>query len=195
MDRPLGKTVGNALEVKEAIEVLSGKGAPDIMEVCITLAAKMLEAGGKGDFESCKKMAVETIANKSALKKFSQMIKAQNGIDDIIKDTSLLAKAIHTKKYEAKADGYLSAILSDRLGIASMLLGAGRATKESIINPAAGIVLLKKTGDVVKKGEPIMVLHADESTLFENAIKELDSAVVISDDKPDSLPLIIEIIG
>ncbi len=194
MDRPLGKAVGNALEVKEAIEVLSGKGPEDITEVCITLAAKMLELAGKGDFTACLAMARGAIQDKSALHKLMLMIKAQNGLVDVVKDTRLLPRAVHTKSYLSPDDGYLKAVLSDRLGIASMLLGAGRVTKESPIDPSAGIVLMKKPGDRLAKGEPIMVLHADDSTLFEAAFKELERAVILSKDPPEATPLIIDIV-
>jgi pyrimidine-nucleoside phosphorylase len=195
MDRPLGRAVGNALEVKEAIDVLSGKGPEDVTEVCITLAGKMLEAAGKGDYETCRALAAETIADKSALKKLGILIRAQNGLEDVIRDTSLLPKAVHTRQYMANSGGYLKAVVSDKLGMASMLLGAGRATKESVIDPAAGIVLLKKPGDEVKAGETIMILHANDSSLFDDAVKELDEAVVISDKKPDPVPLVIDIVN
>ena len=194
MDRPLGMTVGNALEVKEAIKVLSGHGPEDITEVCVTLAGKMLEAAGKGSYEACRDMARETISNKSALKKLGDMIQAQNGLADIVKDQSLLPKAVHTREYRAASGGYLKAVISDRLGTASMLLGAGRATKESVIDPSAGIVLLKKTGDQVSEGEPLMVLHSNDATLFDPALQVLDSAVTISGDKPEPVPLIIDIV-
>ncbi len=194
MDRPLGMTVGNALEVKEAIKVLSGHGPEDITEVCVTLAGKMLEAAGKGSYEACRDMARETISNKSALKKLGDMIQAQNGLADIVKDQSILPKAVHTREYRAASGGYLKAVISDRLGTASMLLGAGRATKESVIDPSAGIVLLKKTGDQVSEGEPLMVLHSNDATLFDPALQVLDSAVTISGDKPEPVPLIIDIV-
>lgn len=194
MDRPLGSAIGNALEVKEAIGVLSGRGPKDITEVCVTLAGKMLELAGKGDFAACKSLAGKTIEDKSGLKKLGQMIKAQYGLEDVTRDTSLLPKAVHRKEYPAPADGYLSTLVSDKLGIASMLLGAGRATKESIIDPASGITLLKKPGDRVKKGEPIMILHANDSSLFDDAVEEIGEAVSISNDMPDLGPLIIDIV-
>ena len=122
------------------------------------------------------------------------MIKAQNGLEDVVKEPSLLPQAVHTMQYPANSEGYLGAVLSDRLGTASMLLGAGRATKESMIDPASGIMLLKKNGDRVVKGEPLMVLYTDDSSLFDDAVKELDNAVVISSEKPNSVPLIIDIV-
>jgi pyrimidine-nucleoside phosphorylase len=154
----------------------------------------MLEAAGKGDYETCRALAAETISDKSALKKLGILIKAQNGLEDVIRDTSLLPKAVHTRQYMANSGGYLKAVVSDKLGMASMLLGAGRATKESVIDPAAGIVLLKKPGDEVKAGEPVMILHANDSSLFDDAVKKLDEAVVISDKKPDPVPLVIDIV-
>jgi pyrimidine-nucleoside phosphorylase len=194
MDRPLGKAVGNALEVREAIEVLTGKGPEDITEVCITLAAKMLELAGKGDFNTCVALAKGVVQDRIALEKLKLMIAAQSGLADVVEDPGLLPSAAHTKPYLAQEDGYLKAVISDRLGVASMLLGAGRATKESAIDPAAGIVLMKKPGDKVSKGEPIMVLHANNQSLFEASVSELDRAVIISKEPPEASPLIIDII-
>lgn len=194
MDRPMGKAIGNALEVKEAIEVLKGHGPDDITEVCITLAAKMLEIAGMGDFKKCTELAGETLKDGSALNKFKQMIKAQKGNEEIVNNTGLLPSAKFTTEYRAASEGYISAIISDKLGVASMLLGAGRATKESSIDPGAGITLLKKPGEMVKAGEPIMVLHANSQSLFEASLNELDKAVKISREKPTETPIIIDII-
>ncbi len=194
MDKPLGRAVGNALEVKEAIDVLNGKGPEDITEVCLTLAGKMLELAGKGDFETCKTLAREAIDSKKALEKLKEMIEKQHGLTDVVRDTTLLPGAVHTKEYLARDNGYIKSITSDTLGVASMLLGAGRATKESSIDPAAGIVLLKKPGDKVARDEPLMVLHANDSSLFEAAIREIDKAVEIDEDKPEMPPLILDMV-
>ena len=131
---------------------------------------------------------------RSALKKLKEMIRAQKGQEDVVDNIELLPKAKYYREYAASSSGYLEAIISDRLGIASMLLGAGRATKDSVINPAAGIVLLKKPGDEVKSGEPIIVLHADHEDLFQDSIDELDKAVIISTKKPQNTNLIMDII-
>ena len=194
MDVPLGNTIGNALEVMEAIEVLSGNGTEDITEVCVVLAAKMLELAGKGDFDKCKALAKESINDGRALGKLKEMIRAQNGQEGVVDNMALLPKAKFIKEYTATTSGYIKAIISDRLGIASMLLGAGRATKESIIDAAAGIVLLKKPGHEVKSGEPIILLHANDEDLFANAIREVDKAVIISMEKPKEHNLILDII-
>ena len=194
MDRPLGKAIGNALEVKEAIEVLRGHGPDDITEVCITLAAKMLELAGMSDFKKCAELAEGTIKDGSALNKFKQMIKAQKGNEQVVDNPGLLPSAKYTAEYKATSGGYISKIISDKLGVASMLLGAGRATKESSIDPAAGITLLKKPGDMVEAGEPIMILHANSQSLFNESLNELDKAVRISGEKPPETPLIIDII-
>ena len=194
MDRPLGKAIGNALEVKEAIEVLRGHGPDDITEVCITLAAKMLELAGMSDFKKCAELAEGTIKDGSALNKFKQMIKAQKGNEQVVDNPGLLPSAKYTVEYKVASGGYISAILSDKLGLASMLLGAGRATKESLIDPGAGITLLKKPGDMVEAGEPIMILHANSQSLFNESLNELDKAVRISGEKPPETPLIIDII-
>lgn len=194
MDRPLGRAVGNALEVREAIDVLSGKGPRDITEICVTLAGKMLELAGRGDFDRCILMAEEAIKGGRALEKLRQMIKAQKGLDKVIDDTNLLPRAKFIMEYRAASGGYLDSIISDKLGTASMLLGAGRATKDSRIDPAAGIVLVKKPGDRVEAGDPLMILHANAAELFEDSMSVLDEAVIISDTPPESSPLVIDII-
>ncbi|NLM75130.1 MAG: pyrimidine-nucleoside phosphorylase [Clostridiaceae bacterium] len=194
MDKPLGKAIGNALEVREAIEVLAGRGPEDITEICLTLAGKMLELAGKGDFDTCKSLALQAIGDRSALGKLKEMIKNQGGIPDVVHDFSLLPKAVHTKEYLSPDTGYLASMTSDVLGVASMLLGAGRANKESSIDHAAGIVLLKKPGDRVEKNEPLMILHANQSSFFDAAIRQIEGAVEISQDKPKMPPLILDII-
>jgi pyrimidine-nucleoside phosphorylase len=195
MEVPLGNAIGNALEVKEAIEVLSGRGSKDITEICITLAAKMLELGGKGSYENCRKLAADAIARGHALNKLKQMIKAQHGNVNVADNTGLLPKASHIRPYPAPKDGYIKSMVSDRLGKASMLLGAGRATKESIIDPASGIILLKKPGEKVNKGENLMLLHTNHVSLYEAAFNDLDKAIEISQDMPEERPLIIDCIS
>jgi len=154
----------------------------------------MLELAGMGDFNKCARLAEGTIKDGSALEKFKQMIKAQNGNEEVVDNPELLPSAKYTTEYRAASDGYIFSIISDRLGVASMLLGAGRATKESVIDPGAGITLLKKPGEMVKAGEPIMMLHANSESLFKDSLDELEKAVVISREKPPQTPLIIDII-
>lgn len=194
MDRPLGEAIGNALEVQEAIEVLSGEGPSDIREVCINLAGKMLELAGKGDFEACRAMAQNTLLDGTALLKFKQLIQKQGGSEAVAENVALLPQASHSMHYVASSSGYINAMISDKLGVAAMMLGAGRATKESRIDPGAGIVLQKKPGDSVEKGETILTMHASDSALFDAAAAELDSAIQISGEQPQHVPLIIDIL-
>lgn len=194
MDRPLGHAIGNALEVKEAIDVLRGKGPADVREVCLVLAGKMLELAGKGSFDRCRDMAAEAIENGSALAKLEEMIRTQGGLADVVRDPSLFPRAVHVKEYRASRGGFISSIRSDSLGTAAMLLGAGRATKESAIDPAAGIILLKKPGDRVCEGDVILELHADDEALFEPALSQIGHAVVIGDKEPERSPLIIDFV-
>lgn len=194
MDRPLGYAIGNALEVREAIDVLKGNGPNDVREVCLALAGKMLELAGKGSFEECRRMAAAAVESGAALSRLEQMIRTQGGLAEVVRDPSLLPRAVHVKEYRAKRSGFITSVQAERLGTAAMMLGAGRATKESAIDPAAGIVLHKKPGDGVKEGDVIMELHANDERLFESAFAELDHAVVIGDREPEPSPLIIDFV-
>lgn len=159
MDKPLGRTVGNSLEVIEAVEALKGKAPDDLMEVSLTLAAEMLFTAGKGDEESCKKMAEEAVQSGTALEKLRQMIKLQGGDPGVTEDYSLFDKSKRQKEIFAAQDSYICGISCEETGMTSLKLGAGRETKESEIDPTAGIVFQKTVGDFVKKGETVAVLH------------------------------------
>ena len=142
MDRPLGKAIGNALEVKEAIEVLSGHGPDDITEVCITLAAKMLELAGVGDFERCAELAKGTIKDGSALDKLRQMIKAQGGNEEVVNDTSLLPTAQYTAEYKANSRIYLCNLRQIGHGINA--LGSRKSNQRKFYRPGSGYYSIKK---------------------------------------------------
>ncbi|MFT4107557.1 MAG: pyrimidine-nucleoside phosphorylase [Lacrimispora sp.] len=190
MDIPLGSLIGNSLEVIEAVETLQGKGPGDLTEVCLSLAAGMLFLAGKGSLEECRKMAEQTIADGSALKKLAVMVEAQGGDPAVIHDPSLFAKAPFEKEVKALKSGYITHMNTEQCGIASSLLGAGRITKESQIDYTAGIALKKKVGQKVEEGETIAVLYASKRDLFADAENELLKAVTIGEQKPDEEPLI-----
>ncbi len=191
MDQPLGYAVGNALEVKEAIDTLNGKGPADFYELCLTLGTQMLMAGGaaEGEAEAREKLE-KTIADGSALRKLAEFVEAQGGDAAAVYDTSLLPKASLKKELLADKDGYISGITCDEVGICSLILGGGRETKESEIDLSVGIVLQKKKGDAVKTGEVLAVLYANDETKLKQAANRLNKAYCITEKVPAVTPFI-----
>lgn len=183
MDKPLGNTIGNALEVREAVAALRGNGPKDLETVCIELAARMLELAGKGTIEQSRILARQKIQDGSALKKFGELALRQ-GAEYVPWDNRALEQAPIIETVVAPFEGYVAAIHSDLIGKASMLLGAGRETKESVIDYSAGVVLHKKTGDTVKKGDIIAEFHTSSIEKLSEAKKILLEAYV-----PSSVPL------
>lgn len=162
MSQPLGYAIGNSLEVIEAVETLKGQGPADLTELCLVLGSKMIVAGGKAEsIDEARTMLKAVIDDGSALELFGKLIEAQGGNASIIHDTSLLPTAKHQIEVPATASGYVTKIEADDIGVAAMLLGAGRATKEDRIDLAVGIVLTKKIGDLVQKGEPLAIIHSN----------------------------------
>ena len=170
MDQPLGFAVGNALEVKEAIDTLRGEGPADFVELCMTLGSQMLIAGGKAkDDNEAKDMLQKVIEDGSALKKLAEFVEAQGGDAGAVYDTSKLPKASIIEPVTASESGYIAKIACAEVGICSLILGGGRETKESEIDLAVGIVLTKKVGDKVNKGDVIAYIHANDRKKLENA--------------------------
>ncbi len=162
MSQPLGNAIGNALEVKEAIETLKGEGPEDLTELCLTLGSQMVVVGGKADtLEEARELLKEVIENGQALSLFGDLIEAQGGNRAVIEDLSLLPQAQYQIPVAAEKSGYITKMEADDIGIAAMLLGAGRATKEDEIDLAVGIMLDKKVGDYVEKGETFATIHAN----------------------------------
>ncbi len=161
MDQPLGWAVGNALEVKEAIEVLKGEKGGDLLELCLTLGSCMLtEAGMAGTIEQARDMLRESISSGAALEKLSLMVSAQHGDGRDVYDTSRLPMAPAQYEALAKTGGYVQRIEAEKVGLVSMHLGGGRATKDSEIDLSVGLVLHKKVGDKVEAGESLATIHA-----------------------------------
>lgn len=190
MDIPLGHNIGNSLEVIEATDTLKGKGPYDLTEICLELASNMLFLAGKGAIEECRKMAEKAVKDGSALKRLCGMVKAQGGNEELILDTDKFKKAAFERELISDKDGYITFMNTEQCGIASSMLGAGRETKESAIDYAAGIILHKKTGDAVKKGEVIAKLYAEREELFERAKDTLKAAVTIEAEPAGNEPLI-----
>ncbi len=195
MDRPLGFNVGNSLEVIEAVDTLMGNGPEDLTEICILLATKLLELAGKGGFEECKALAESKIADGSALKKLAEMVKLQGGDEEYIYNKDKFAPAKFSREILADSDGYISAMDTEGIGSVCVTLGAGRQRKEDEIDPSAGIILCKKTGDYVKKGEKLATLYCSDEALFEQAQSRYREALRFSETKPDSKPVLLEIVG
>jgi len=190
MDMPLGHNIGNALEVAESMAVLQGKGPEDLTEVCLQLAGNMLVLAGKGDLKTCVEMAKQVIADGSAFEKCCQMFAAQGGDVSVLHDPSRFAAARHTHAITADADGYIVKNDVEKIGNASVLLGAGRITKEDPIDFAAGITICKKLGDRVKAGEPLCIFYANDPARFAPAEEMYRSGLVIGEKAPALPPLI-----
>jgi pyrimidine-nucleoside phosphorylase len=162
MSQPLGYAIGNALEVQEAIDTLQGKGPKDLEELCLVLGSQMVFLAGKAEsLEDAREKLVEVMNNGKALEKFKVFLEAQGGDGSIVNAPSKLPQAKYVIEVEAKEDGYVSEIVADEIGTAAMILGAGRATKESEIDLAVGLMLRKKVGDKVAKGESLVTMYTN----------------------------------
>ncbi|HFJ9284511.1 TPA: pyrimidine-nucleoside phosphorylase [Bacillus toyonensis] len=166
MSQPLGEAIGNALEVQEAIDTLQGKGPKDLEELCLTLGSQMVYlAGQASSLEDAREKLIEVMNNGKALESFKTFLSAQGGDASVVDDPSKLPQAQFKIEVEAKKDGYVSEIVADEIGTAAMLLGAGRATKESEIDLAVGLMLRKKVGDSVKKGDSLVTIYANRENV------------------------------
>jgi len=195
MDTPLGKNIGNSLEIVEAVETLKDNGPDDLTEICVLLAAKLLELADKGSFDDCKKLAMSKIKDGSALNKLAEMVALQGGDSEFIRNTSLFPKAHYSFDIKASESGYISHMNAEGIGLAGVSLGAGRQTKEDDIDYSAGIILNKKTGDEIAKGEIIATLYSSDESLFEQAALQFNSSVTVESKKPASKPLLLNIVG
>lgn len=162
MSQPLGRAVGNTLEVEEAIETLKGNGPKDLEELCLVLGAQMVYLGGGAEsLEDAKALLKEKLTNGEALEQFKIFLEAQDGNPNVVEDYSLMPQASITKDVKAIESGYITEITADDIGVAAMKLGAGRETQESVIDLAAGLMLHKKVDDYVEKGDVIVTLYAN----------------------------------
>lgn len=191
MDLPLGYAIGNSLEVIEAVECLQGKGPKDLEEISLILAANMLNLAEKGDICQCENMAKEALQSGKAYKKFVEMVENQGGDISLIKDISLFEKAKYKKDILSKESGYIAKMDTETLGISSLLLGAGRQKKEDDIDYLAGIILAKKTGDYVEKGEKLATLFSGNQEKIFDAENKFFSAFSFSKDKCKQEKLIL----
>ncbi|MBP1914021.1 pyrimidine-nucleoside phosphorylase [Lederbergia galactosidilyticus] len=190
MNQPLGFAIGNTLEMKEAIETLQGKGPEDLQELCLVLASKMvLLAGGMETEAKARERLIEVIENGKALEAFKQFLKAQGGDPTVVDDFDKLAEAKYQIKVKTVEHGFVSEIIADEIGMAAMMLGAGRETKESKIDLSVGVVLHKKIGDHIEKGNIIATIHSNKEDVSE-VVNRIQNAYRFSGEKPEDVPLI-----
>lgn len=190
MDVPLGYAIGNSLEVIEAVETLKNNGPADLTEVSLQLAAHMLYMADKGTIEACYELAKQALEDGSGLKTLAKMVKAQGGDEEYILDTGRFQTAPYTYEVCAERDGFITHIDTAACGIASVLLGAGRSRIEDVLDYSAGIILRKKYGEIVEKGDIIAVLHASDQQLFANAADKILHAYTIGDTPVEEKKLI-----
>ena len=194
MDRPLGFAIGNSLEVVEAIHTLQGNGPADLTELCIALSAHILALAEKGTYEECEQMAKQAIADRTALQTFANMVEAQGGNKEWILNPEKFPKAKYSRKVTAKESGYIVGVDTENYGVASLLLGAGRNTKEDVIDFTAGIYLCAKTGDKINAGDTIAILYSNSEKGFDAAEARLLSATRIGATCPKAEPLILDVV-
>jgi thymidine phosphorylase len=195
MSEPLGREVGNATEVREAIEVLNGGGEPRLKELCLTLAAHMTVAGDAyPDIETARRSLDELLRSGQALRTFRRFVEAQGGDPSVVDDPGRLPQAAVHVSVRAEKEGYVRAIDAERVGIAAMLLGAGRETKEDKIDHAVGITLHKKVGDRVRYGDPIATIHSNRERNAESTELLLD-AYEIGPEPVSPAPVVLEVIA
>jgi thymidine phosphorylase len=188
MDTPLGRAVGNAVEVEESVAALRGDGPPDLVEVTLALAAEMLLlAGIETSREAARSAAAAALAAGRALERYRAMIAAQGGDPD-----AALPRAPHAQPVTAAAAGWLRRLDARGVGVAAWRLGAGRARKEDPVSPSAGVICLAKPGDRVERGQPLLELRADDQSRFARAAQALAGAIEIGDIPPPAAPLVIE---
>lgn len=195
MNQPLGFAIGNALEVKEAIETLKGQGPKDLTELCLTLGSYMVLLGEKAqDIEEARKMLEQFMDDGSALNKFKTFLASQGGDSSVVENPEKLPQAGYQIPLLSKEEGYVSSMNAEEIGRSAMLLGAGRSEKDAPIDLAAGIVLRKKIGDPVAKGEPLAILHTNKEEVVEEIKEKLRESIQISPDRPEPPPLIYGVI-
>jgi pyrimidine-nucleoside phosphorylase/thymidine phosphorylase len=196
MDQPLGLAAGNALETAECIETLKGRGPGDLESLSLELTAWMLTLGGvANDLEAARAAAREALASGSGLSKFREVIGLQGGDPAVCDDPGRLPQARERVELRARSRGYVGRIGCRAVGHAIMLLGAGRETVESRIDPAVGVVLHKKRGDAVEKGEPLLTVHVNERRGLDEAMGLLEGSFHITPEAVPAPPLIREILS
>ncbi len=194
MDVPLGCAIGNSLEIEEAIRTLRGNGPSDLTELCVELSAHMLALVGLGSVAECRKKALSALSDGSAYNRFCLMVERQGGDVLFVENPEKFRKAQFAYDVKAERDGYICGVDTERYGEASLILGAGRKTKEDVIDHSSGIILHRKIGDLVTKGDVIATLYTDKRDASASAAKKISDATVIGDNCPCRKPLVLDII-
>ena len=195
MDIPLGHAIGNSLEIREAVEVLSGKGPEDLRTVCLTLASLMIELSCKISADEARALAHDVLNSGKAYAKFCEWIEAQGGDAACAKDPVLFGEAAFMAELVAESDGYISSCNAAMIGTAASMLGAGRQTKDDEIDHRAGILLLKKPSDAVKAGDVIARLYTEREETLTEALATMRSSLVFTTEPVEAQRLIYEIVS
>lgn len=195
MNQPIGYSIGNSLEVIEAVEALNGNMQDDVKDIILSLGSYMMKLAGKGDdIEQNKKMIMENINNKKALNKFKELIKNQGGDVSYIEDTSKFERAKYIIPIKSEKMGYIKTMDNEKIGYISSSLGAGRLKKEDKINDKVGIIINKKIGDKVNVGDVLGFIHSDDIEVGNNAVKEMQNCYEFSDEYVEKQKHILGII-
>ncbi|CAM5475279.1 thymidine phosphorylase [Bacillus safensis FO-36b] [Bacillus safensis subsp. safensis] len=193
MSQPLGLAIGNSLEVKEAIDTLRGEGPEDLNELVLTLGSQMVVLAKKADtLDEAREKLIEVMKNGKALEKFKEFLENQGGDSSIVDQPEKLPQAPYKIEVPAKESGVVAEIVADEIGVAAMILGAGRATKEDDIDLSVGIMLNKKVGDRVEKGDSLVTLHANREDVA-NVMEKIYDNIRIADhaDAPTLIHTVI----
>jgi pyrimidine-nucleoside phosphorylase len=195
MDAPLGRSIGNALEIQECIDTLKGSGPPDLQALCLAIAGRMLRLGGAaGSLEAAQTMARDALTSGRALERFREVVERQGGDPHIVDDSSVLPRARSVETVVTERAGFIREMRADAVGTASVLLGSGRDHVDAAIDGGAGIVLRARRGDRVAVGEPIADLHVGAHGRAAEARATFAEALVIDDEPPPDQPLILEVV-
>ncbi len=191
MDRPLGRAIGNALEVEEAIHALQGEGPPDLMSVVFALGAEMLQLGGvAADGDDARRQMERAISSGAASRRFQEIIAAQGGNPGVVDDPAVLPQAGACELFEAPRRGFVARVEPRPVGRALVALGGGRARPEDRVDPAVGFVITAKPGDWVERGEPVATIFARDDAGVDAGRAALRGAIVIADEADHPLPLV-----
>ncbi|HLH31362.1 MAG TPA: pyrimidine-nucleoside phosphorylase, partial [Terriglobia bacterium] len=191
MEQPLGRAIGNAIEIRECVEFLNGNGPEDLETLSLALSAYMIHLGGGAKtFDAAHKLAYEAVSKGAALDRFREMVQQQRGDRRVIDNTKLLPRAKNVQEFRARKDGFVTRCDARLLGLASNALGAGRNRVEDTVDLAVGLYLSKKLGDPVKRGDVLCEIHWNDKNRFREALPLVEEAFEIKPGRPKSRPLI-----